>query len=98
MQQRTGTLELLAGVAMLSWLQHAVNVWGRHSVWTSFTRLHQRRGTPGTRPGIKETAPDLNGRWNRRSNKREHPTKEPHLNTGHTSHSRFCNDSAITTI
>eukprot|EP00983_Pelagomonas_calceolata_P011420 368057-Pelagomonas_calceolata.AAC.1 len=38
-------------------------VWGRHSVWTSFTRfgLHQRQNTPGTRPGITETAPNLNG-------------------------------------
>eukprot|EP00983_Pelagomonas_calceolata_P088308 1157178-Pelagomonas_calceolata.AAC.4 len=51
---------------VLAWLQHAENVWGRHSVWTSFTRLglHQRQGTPGTRPGITETAPNLNGRWN----------------------------------
>eukprot|EP00983_Pelagomonas_calceolata_P116822 1160354-Pelagomonas_calceolata.AAC.4 len=38
---------------------------GAVSVWTSFTRfgLHQRQGTPGTRPGITETAPNLNGRW-----------------------------------
>eukprot|EP00983_Pelagomonas_calceolata_P104210 1158999-Pelagomonas_calceolata.AAC.2 len=67
MQQRTDTLKLLAGVAMLAWLQHAENVWGRQSVWTSFTRLglHQRQGTPSTRPGITKTAPNLNGRWNR---------------------------------
>eukprot|EP00983_Pelagomonas_calceolata_P078812 1154388-Pelagomonas_calceolata.AAC.1 len=90
MQQRTGALKLLAGVAsvptllffmlllscswscwtLLDWLQHAENVWGRHSIRTSFTRLalHQGKGTPGTRPGITETAPELNGRWNRRLN------------------------------
>ena len=33
-------------------------------VWTSFTRLalHQGQGTPGTRPGITETEPNLNGK------------------------------------
>eukprot|EP00983_Pelagomonas_calceolata_P074801 1152702-Pelagomonas_calceolata.AAC.2 len=35
-----------------------------HQVWvTSGTSLE---GTPGTRPGMTETAPNLNGRWNRR--------------------------------
>eukprot|EP00983_Pelagomonas_calceolata_P085598 1156597-Pelagomonas_calceolata.AAC.1 len=48
-----------------------------------FDQLHQRQGTPGTRPGITETAPNLNGRWNRRLNKREHPMKKTHLNTGY---------------
>eukprot|EP00983_Pelagomonas_calceolata_P039598 1137241-Pelagomonas_calceolata.AAC.3 len=41
--------------------------WGRHSIWTSFTRLglHHGQDTPGTKLGIAETAPNLNGRWNR---------------------------------
>eukprot|EP00983_Pelagomonas_calceolata_P066677 1149155-Pelagomonas_calceolata.AAC.1 len=54
-------------VAHLIALPHAENVWGRHRVRTSFTRiaLHQGQGAPGTRPGIAETAPNLNGRWNR---------------------------------
>eukprot|EP00983_Pelagomonas_calceolata_P001824 61320-Pelagomonas_calceolata.AAC.1 len=55
--------KLLLVYLVLAWLQHAENVWGRHSVRTSFTRsgLHQRQGTSGTRPGITETVPNLNG-------------------------------------
>eukprot|EP00983_Pelagomonas_calceolata_P121420 1160800-Pelagomonas_calceolata.AAC.5 len=37
-------------------------------LYITFT-LHQGQGTPGTRPGITEIAPNLNGRWNRAKQK-----------------------------
>eukprot|EP00983_Pelagomonas_calceolata_P069243 1150296-Pelagomonas_calceolata.AAC.2 len=36
----------------------------RYCTFTVFGAGDTGQGTPGTRPGITETAPKLNGRWN----------------------------------
>eukprot|EP00983_Pelagomonas_calceolata_P079146 1154558-Pelagomonas_calceolata.AAC.2 len=55
-------------------------------------QLHQVRVTSGTRhpwhprPGITETAQKLNGKWNRRLNKRASNKRTPLINRPHLTH------------